>query len=633
MSNFDVIKDEEGKEYLMFDSSELYDDSLLGNSSSDYEILRKLGEGAFGKVFKVRCKKNNKIYAMKMLNIMELKKTNEKAYILALNETSFLEGLKHPHIIKYYKNFIEGPYLYIIIEFVANGDMSGFINANKAFGKYISEEELWNIFLQCMDALTYVHSRGVIHRDIKPANLLMDNNMSIKLGDFGVSAFRNKDQNNLYLNANYNFFKNQEQMKYHGTYVGTRNYMAQEIKYNDYDQRVDVYSMGVSFYEICYYHIPPKIGRFQNESVRYSNELIEIINLMLEEDKNKRKTSQEIYNMIKNEYSRKYVRNTSIDAIVKCLYSFNNLTQYFLNFQPSQTIDHPVTQNYIQCLRAVTQSTLDDWIYSINSFKQILGEENPKIEGSKEIEPRYIYAFLLRELHKELNNPQYNNSREDRHFIVSGEEESKTSKIEMMLRFVNDYIGKFNSIISNNFLGLMKVTYFCKDCNTKTYSFTSYFSVTFDLEKILKNYNIQYLNLEENFANQNQTQYITEKTCSKCLNKTNHIYFKQFYSLPNCLVISIQRGIAFNYKTPVNIQTNLNLSKFVEFQFSPKLFQLVGLLGRVVRNGNESYFSVVYSNNQWFRCEGRNIMPVNSPMNYNYNNEGDILMLFYQSYN
>jgi len=631
MSNFDVIKDEEGKEYLMFDSSELYDDSLLGNSSSDYEILRKLGEGAFGKVFKVRCKKNNKIYAMKMLNIMELKKTNEKAYILALNETSFLEGLKHPHIIKYYKNFIEGPYLYIIIEFVANGDMSGFINANKAFGKYISEEELWNIFLQCMDALTYVHSRGVIHRDIKPANLLMDNNMSIKLGDFGVSAFRNKDQNNLYLNANYNFFKNQEQMKYHGTYVGTRNYMAQEIKYNDYDQRVDVYSMGVSFYEICYYHIPPKIGRFQNESVRYSNELIEIINLMLEEDKNKRKTSQEIYNMIKNEYSRKYVRNTSIDAIVKCLYSFNNLTQYFLNFQPSQTIDHPVTQNYIQCLRAVTQSTLDDWIYSINSFKQILGEENPKIEGSKEIEPRYIYAFLLRELHKELNNPQYNNSREDRHFIVSGEEESKTSKIEMMLRFVNDYIGKFNSIISNNFLGLMKVTYFCKDCNTKTYSFTSYFSVTFDLEKILKNYNIQYLNLEENFANQNQTQYITEKTCSKCLNKTNHIYFKQFYSLPNCLVISIQRGIAFNYKTPVNIQTNLNLSKFVEFQFSPKLFQLVGLLGRVVRNGNESYFSVVYSNNQWFRCEGRNIMPVNSPMNYNYNNEGDILMLFYQS--
>ena len=571
---------------------------------------------------------------MKMLNITQLENKNKKAYILALNETEFLQGLKHPHIIKYYKNFIEKPYLYIIIEFVPNGDMSGFINANKEFNKNIPEEKLWNIFLQCMDALTYVHSQGVIHRDIKPANLLVDNNMSIKLGDFGVSAFRNKDQNNQYLNANYNFFKNKEQMQYHGTYVGTPNYMAQEVKYNDYDQRVDVYSMGVSFYEICYFHIPPPPNeRFKDEKVQYSNELKNIINLMLEENKDQRKTSQEIYDMIKNEYSRKYVKNTSIDAIVKCLYSFSNLTQIFLNFQPSQTIGLPITQNYIQCLRAAGQITIDAWINSINSFRQILGEENPKIEGSQEIDPKYIYAFLLRELHKELNKPQYYNNKMDRHYIISGTEESKTSKVEMMLRYINDYIGKFNSIISYNFLGLMKITYFCNECRTKTYSFTSIFSVVFDLEKILKNKNIQFLNIDESFSNQNKLRFVGEKKCSKCLNITHHYYFKQFYSLPNCLVISIQRGISFDYKTPVNIQVDLNISNFVEFQFSPKKFQLVGLLGRVVRNGNESYFSVIYFNNQWFKCEGRNIMAVNSPMNYNYNNDGDILMLFYQAYN
>ena len=61
MSNFDTIKDNYGKEYLVFDSSELYDDSQVGNKSEDFEILRKLGEGAFGKVFKVRSKKNNKV--------------------------------------------------------------------------------------------------------------------------------------------------------------------------------------------------------------------------------------------------------------------------------------------------------------------------------------------------------------------------------------------------------------------------------------------------------------------------------------------------------------------------------------------------------------------------------------------
>ena len=213
MSGFDVIKDSEGKEYLVFDSGELYDDSQMGNKSDDFEILKKLGEGAFGKVFKVRSKINNKIYAMKRLNIKAIREDNEKAYQLTINETSFLEGLNHPHIIKYYKNFTEGDILYIIIEFIANGDMNGFIEAHKKFKKNIEEEQLWNLFLQCMEALSYVHSMGVIHRDIKPANLLMDNNMSIKLGDFGVSALQNKDSNNQYLNANYIIFKNKDNMK------------------------------------------------------------------------------------------------------------------------------------------------------------------------------------------------------------------------------------------------------------------------------------------------------------------------------------------------------------------------------------------------------------------------------------
>ena len=623
MNNFDIINGEEGKEYLILDSSELYDDSLLGNSSSDYEILKILGEGKFGKVFKVRCKKNNKIYAMKMVNIMELRKTNEKAYILALKEQTFLEGLKNPHIIKYYKNFIEGPYLYIIFEYSSNGDMSKFINTNKTLDKNIPEEKIWNIFLQCMNGLSYAHSMKVIHRDIKLTNILMDNNMSIKLGGFHSSSLKNKAQN----------LKNNERMEIQKTCLIIDNYFHQNEKYNNYlEQRNDVYSMGISFYEICYFHMPPKIGRFQIEKFQYSNELKEIINLMLDEDKNKRKSSQEIYNMLKNEYSKKYTKNTSIDAIVRCLYSFSNLTQNLLKSQFNHNIGHPITQNYIQCLKAVTAFTLDSWINSINSFRQILGEENTKIEGNKEIDPSYIYAFLIRELHKELNISQYSGCKKDRHFIISREEEAKINKNKMMFKFLKN-MSELNSIISDNFLGLMKVTYFCHVCKIKTFSFSSYFLVTFDLEKILEQNNIQILRIEEQFANQNIMKYRTKKICDKCFNKTSHTFFKQFYSLPNCLVISIQRGISFNYKTPVDLQLNLDLSKYVEYRLSPKIFWLVGFLGRVVRNGNESYFSVVYSENKWFKCEGRNIKAVNSPLYYNYNNDGHILMLFYQTLN
>ena len=100
MSNFDVIKNLEGKEYLIFDSSELYDDSQMGNKLEDFEILRKLGEGGFGKVFKVLSKKNHKVYAMKQINIKELKEINKKAYELTIKEASYLELLNHSHIIK-----------------------------------------------------------------------------------------------------------------------------------------------------------------------------------------------------------------------------------------------------------------------------------------------------------------------------------------------------------------------------------------------------------------------------------------------------------------------------------------------------------------------------------------------------
>ena len=122
MSNFDTIKDTEGKEYLVFDSSKLCDDSQMGDKSDDFEILRKLGKGGFGQVFKVHFKTNNKVYAMKQLNIKEIKEKNEKAYQLTMNETTILEGLSHPLIIKYYKKF-KGNFLYIIFEFAANGDI------------------------------------------------------------------------------------------------------------------------------------------------------------------------------------------------------------------------------------------------------------------------------------------------------------------------------------------------------------------------------------------------------------------------------------------------------------------------------------------------------------------------------
>ena len=168
MSNFDIVKDVEGKDYLIFDSSELYDESNIGNKLEDFELLSELGKGAFGEVYKVLSKLNNKVYAMKKLDIIKILKKGRRAYELNTNESTFLQISNHPHVVKHYKNFEIGrDYLYIIIEYIPNGSLQNYIEAQKKFNKHIPEEQMWNIFLQCMEALAYIHSQGVIHRDIK----------------------------------------------------------------------------------------------------------------------------------------------------------------------------------------------------------------------------------------------------------------------------------------------------------------------------------------------------------------------------------------------------------------------------------------------------------------------------------
>ncbi len=377
MSDLEEIIDLNGKTYLSFNmEKEEEEKKIVGNKFEDFEILQKLGEGQFGKVFKVISKLNNKVYAMKMVNLKKLiSANNDKAYKLALNESKFLTDLSHPHIIKYYHNFTQGDYLYIIVENAENGDMKDFINAHRKSGTQIPEEGLWNIFLQCMKGLAYVHKMGVIHRDIKPGNILMDNNLTVKIGDFGVSAVKkNKDGENddnpnvQYLNASY--------MQCGGTLVFTEGYKAKELEKKgkekvEYDQKIDVYSMGVTFYELCHFHLPKKRGK--ESKVNYSKEMLDIINEMLEEDKDKRQTSEYFLDKIREEISRKYNRNTSIDAIVRCLFTFEDITNYYIQLKKNEIIQNkPMTKAFIECLENFTVEDIIFYLNSIRYFRVIL---------------------------------------------------------------------------------------------------------------------------------------------------------------------------------------------------------------------------------------------------------------------
>ena len=118
-------------------------------------------------------------------------------------------------------------------------------------------------------------------------------------------------------------------MQYHQTKIVSENFTAEEVINDlDYDQKVDVYSMGVAFYYMCYYCFPDE--GYKNNPMGYSKEMLKIIEDMMEPDKNKRKSSEYFLQIIQHEFSKRYYRNTSIDAIVRCLYSFNDLTNYYI---------------------------------------------------------------------------------------------------------------------------------------------------------------------------------------------------------------------------------------------------------------------------------------------------------------
>ena len=631
-----VIKDSEGKEYIIFNESELYDDNEMGNTIEDFEILQILGKGSYGFVAKIRSKKNKKIYALKQIDLTKVGSEKEKN--LCHQEIKLLEQLNNSNINKYYKTIFSNnnSCLNIIMEFMDNGDISGFINAHKKFNKPVREEEIWNILLQSMNALSYIHSKNIIHRDIKPANLFMTNDKTIKLGDFGVSAKIQSYKTTVIENT------------FNGTIVGTPLYMSPEMINNDeYDQKTDVYSMGCTIYELCFFQAPRRaapslvpgvimfmeIPKKQNINC-YSKQLQEIINKMIEIDPKKRPTSEQIREMVRNEYIKTFLKTSSLSSVVRCLYSFPRLTKGFFKIQNNINESKRISRGYLDIILKI-QNNINN---KFNQFKEILATEYPKLNSDDEIDPRFIVALLLEKMHKELNKVHQIQNNEEQYIITStfnGQDEDKSNKYEMIDKFVKHFAENFNSIISNLFFGMLKEKKMCGNCNMNTYNFGCFCLLTFDLNeicgKLQQNNNIYLDNLFMAMHTKNKQFTLDDHIyCDRCLSYQMHSQIKQLYSMPNELIISFERGTNCLNKTLINFPLMLDVSKYVESPHSPKKFSLVGCVNRADINGKEHYISFTKDVNsqKWICSDDDKINQADPSMALTY---GIPILLFYSS--
>ncbi|XP_060689887.1 serine/threonine-protein kinase SIK1 isoform X2 [Hemiscyllium ocellatum] len=197
-----------------------------------YEIERTLGKGNFAVVKLARHRVTRSRVAIKIIDKTRLDPGNlQKIY----REVQIMKLLNHPHIIKLYQVMETKDMLYIVTEFAQNGEMFDYLSANGP----LSESEACAKFWQILMAVEYCHNHHIVHRDLKSENLLLDDNMNIKIADFGFG----------------NFYKHGELLS---TWCGSPPYAAPEVfEGKEYEgPHVDIWSLGVVLYVLVCGSLP-----------------------------------------------------------------------------------------------------------------------------------------------------------------------------------------------------------------------------------------------------------------------------------------------------------------------------------------------------------------------------------------
>ncbi|ORX88938.1 kinase-like protein [Basidiobolus meristosporus CBS 931.73] len=197
-----------------------------------YELLRSLGRGAFGKVMVVRSKRDGKLYALKYISKSQCVK--QRAVRNILSERRILERVDHPFVCNLQCAFQDDEHMYMLLDLMLGGDLRFHLDRIGHFSEEAMRFHIGEIAL----GLDYLHRHNIIHRDIKPDNILLDQWGHCHLTDFNSAGRIRPD-------------------KPCKSVIGTHSYMAPEmIQKKGYKESVDWWSLGVLMFECLYGKLP-----------------------------------------------------------------------------------------------------------------------------------------------------------------------------------------------------------------------------------------------------------------------------------------------------------------------------------------------------------------------------------------
>ena len=452
----------------------------------------------------------------------------------------------------------------------------------------------------------------------------MSKNKIIKIGDFGVAALI-KEQ------------KEMERIKaMAGSLIGTKEYIAPEVYLKNYNEKIDIFSMGCVFYELYFLKAYRKDDWVQKSEMfvqelkeeekptDIDNDFIKIIFDMLIKDPKERPDAKTIFNNIKEYYNKIFIQNSGLYSVFRCLINLPYFNKLFIkkSKENENFKNKPYSKSYLFCIE-----NKDNWIESLTFYRHKIINENNFLNNNKEIDPYIIVNFILEKIHDELNKVLITK-------IDSTSNQFNEENVKQ--EYLKYFFSNFNSIVSSDFIGHLETFRKCKDCNAISYIFTYFFALSFDLNfpPLLKS-NKTNIKLIDLFIAQNKffldSNNIASIKCNKCNKEKEYIEKKMFYYLPYQLIIYFDRGGNDNEnKIKINYHSELDLSSAILGKHnSPTKFHLTGVIKRCDVNGKEHYISLIWnysSDKKWTLFDNDKVEILNNEQDHH---SGIEVMLFY----